>query len=186
MCSRFKVPWKAEGGGLAAQGREGPARSFPGAHHPPGRRWGARSPWVPSPDPAPWEGDVIWPVLPVAEVGGVLSLWCGSDALCPLSGPSDAGPGHLRLFSFLGRSGNGKETRRCLFTLRAVWTLGPGACRGLHASDVCGSGMGTRPLTWGCGSPLRLVPSGGLGGGGGSREGNVTERELLFVLFCRT
>ena len=54
-----------------AWGGEEPARSFPSSP-PPGRHWGAKPHWVPSPDLELWEGDLAWVRIPSSR-GGSLS-----------------------------------------------------------------------------------------------------------------
>lgn len=52
---------------------------------------------------------------------------------------------------------------------------------GLHVSGICGSGMGTQPLTWGCQSSLHLSGLGGLGAEDAGEE-MPQGRSCLFFL----
>ena len=51
-------------------GGEEPARSFPSSP-PPGRHWGAKPHWVPSPDLELWEGDLAWVCIPSSRSGSL-------------------------------------------------------------------------------------------------------------------
>lgn len=112
------------------------------------------------------------------------SLSCGSYVLCPLSGRSDAGPGHFRLFSPKGQE-MGKKHNVVYLLSGAFWTLGPGAaCRG----PACFRHLRLRDGDSAPDLGLPVIPppvgSGGLGGGG-RRGGDATGKVLFVCFFCR-
>lgn len=77
------------------------------------------------------------------------------------------------------------KKQHCLFALGCLLDAGSWSSLsgGRHVSGICGSGMGTRPLTWGCQSSLHLSGLGGLGEEDAGEE--MPQGRSCLCAFCR-
>lgn len=146
------------------------ARSFPGSPPPGGA--GEPGPLGAPPDPVPWEGDGIWPescsprrglsrVVPTHSVRSADAVTPGLVTLGYFPQKVRKRERNMPLFVY----------SRCLLDTGSWSRSLGGACLCFRLRD----GAASHPSVWG---------PGGLGGGG-SREGNAREKDLLFA-FCRT